>query len=283
MQISHAYARNGSALTELNSHTISAEQLLPVLFSMPESEEPARLPFWFTGGFALPTKSIGGILSVQGIMQMVATLVFFPMVQRRLGTLTTYRLVVLTYPLLYIIVPYLTLVPVSLRMPAIYAILVWKVTAQAFAFPSNNIMLANATPKRALGTFNGISSSAASFARALGPTLSGLLQAAGLGKHVLGLPWWVNALIAIIGSVISLCMVEERRRNSDPEKHDSDDHSAPEPSTISPDINAALVAAESSNAPIDSVMSRPTSPLLTRMSMDVRREPRRDSKAYLYD
>lgn len=265
------------------SHTISAEQLLPVLFSMPESEEPAQLPFWFTGGFALPTKSIGGILSVQGLMQMVATLVFFPMVQRRLGTLTTYRLVVLTYPLLYIIVPYLTLVPASLRMPAVYAILVWKVTAQAFAFPSNNIMLANATPKRALGTFNGISSSAASFARALGPTLSGLLQAAGLGKHVLGLPWWINALIAIIGAAISLCMVEERRCTSDSEKNDSDNTSAPEPSTISPDINAALVAAESSNAPIDSVMSRSTSPLLTRMSVDMRREPRRNSKAYLFE
>lgn len=250
---------------------------------MPEADDPAQLPFWFTGGFALPTKSIGGILSVQGIMQMIATLVFFPMVQRRLGTLTTYRLVVLTYPLLYIVVPYLTLVPVACRMPAIYAILVWKVTAQAFAFPSNNIMLANATPKRALGTFNGVSSSAASFARALGPTLSGLLQAAGLGKHVMGLPWWVNALVAVTGSVTSLCMVEERRRPANSEKVDSEGHSAPEPSTISPEINAALVAAESSNAPIDSVMPRPASPLLTRRSIDVRREPRRDSKAYLLE
>jgi len=251
---------------------------------MPESDEPAQLPFWFSGGFALPTKSIGGILSIQGVMQMIATLVFFPMVQRRLGTLTTYRLVVLTYPLLYIIVPYLTLVPVSFRMPAIYAILVWKVTAQAFAFPSNNIMLANATPKRALGTFNGISSSAASFARALGPTLSGLLQAAGLGRHVLGLPWWANALVAVIGAVISLCMVEQKRVSSDSEKQAPEEEDyTPVSSTISPEINASLVAAENSNAPTNEMYSRPSSSLLVRPSLDVRRDTRRSSKGYFLD
>ncbi|KAK5175659.1 uncharacterized protein LTR77_000798 [Saxophila tyrrhenica] len=257
-------------------HTISAEQLLPVLFSLPESEQPAHLPIWFTGGFALDTKTIGGILSIQGVIQIVSTMFVFPFVQSKLGTLATYRLVVLTYPLLYILVPYLTLVSTSLRMPAIYAVLVWKVTAQGFAFPSNNMMLANATPKGALGTFNGIAQSSASFARAIGPSLSGLLEAAGLSRGMLGLPWWFTALIAVVGAVLSLFMVEHKREPQDPEKFDPDDSDAMHPA-LSPDA-AALVAADSTSAPEECVMSRPTSPLLVRMSLDMRREARQEAR-----
>lgn len=258
------------------SHTISAEQLLPVLFSMPESEVPPHLPFQFTGGFALSTKTIGGILSLQGLIQIIATIGVFPVVQRRLGTLRTFRMVVLTYPFLYILVPYLTLVPVNLRRPAIYAILVWKVTAQAFTFPALNMMLANIIPKRALGTGNGFAQSSASLARAFGPSLSGLLQSMGLSHGMLGLPWWCNALVALLGAVLSLFMVEERRRAHDPEKDEDDDVVGP--TAFSPEVNAALVAAESSNAAAHSTLSRPTSPLLVRLSMDIRRSTRRDSK-----
>lgn len=234
---------------------------------MPESDTPPSLPFWFTGGFAMSTKSIGGILSIQGVIQVIATMVVFPTVQLKLGTLPTYRLVVLTYPLLYILVPYLTLMPVNLRMPAVYVILVWKVTAQAFAFPSNNMMLSNATPRRQRGTFNGVAQSSASLARAIGPTVSGLLEATGLAKGMLGLPWWVNAVVATLGAVLSLCMVEQRTAFSDHEKEGAGSARPVSPANISPDIDVALVAARSS----DHTASRPTSPLLTRLSLDIRR------------
>lgn len=213
---------------------------------------------------------------MQGLIQMAVTLGVFPILNRKLGPLTTFRIAVLSYPLLYILVPYLTLVPINLRRPAIYAVLIWKVSAQAFSFPANNIMLANSTPKRALGTFNGFAQSSASFARAIGPSLSGLLEAAGLAKGMLGLPWWFNACVALLGATLSLFMVEQHRRPIDPEKHDLDESDGPIPPAISPDINAALVAAESTP---DSCVSRPTSPTLVRLSMDVRRSARRDSKS----
>ncbi|KAF2480249.1 major facilitator superfamily domain-containing protein [Neohortaea acidophila] len=256
-------------------HTISAEQLLPVLFSMPESDAPPALPFRFTGGFALSTKSIGGILSLQGVLQMFATMVIFPTIQLRLGTLSTYRLAVLTYPFLYLLVPYLTLVPGNLRMPAVYVILVWKVTAQAFSFPANNMMLSNATPRTQRGTFNGVAQSSASLARAIGPSVSGLLQAAGLSKHMLGLPWWVNALVATLGAVMSLMMVEQASTSSHDEKEDAEDEEAAIEALIAPmvtdsaDDDVAMIAARSPPEVIS--IARPTSPLLTRLSLDLRR------------
>ncbi|EMD00469.1 hypothetical protein BAUCODRAFT_144136 [Baudoinia panamericana UAMH 10762] len=262
-------------------HTISAEQLLPVLFSMPESDSTPSLPFMFTGGFALSTKFIGGILAAQGFIQMVATMVIFPIVSRRLGSLATYRMVVISYPLLYLVVPYLTLVPINWRMPAVWAVIVWKVTAQAFAFPSTNIMLANSAPStKVLGTLNGVASSAASGMRAFGPTISGLLQSAGLTIGALGLPWWVNALIACSGAVLSLFMVEERRRTFLSEKQQDTDDSVPLPSALEADeLDAALVAAESLNVSSESHLQTPGSPLLTRMSLDIRRNARRESRS----
>ena len=262
-----------------NSHTISAEQLLPVLFSLPESETEPVLPFWFTGGFALSTKFIGIVLASQGMIQLVSTLYLFPKIQRKLGTLTTYRLVVITYPLLYLVAPYITLVPIKLRIPTIYAFLIWKVTAQAWSFPAIQLMLNNTLPKRVRGTFNGFASSAASMSRALGPTIAGLLEAAGLSKGMLGLPWWFTALVAMLGLFLSSFMVGQKPNFSDPEKATQDDVDGPVPPAISPEINAALVAAESSNTTSNSVQSRPTSPLLTRISIEIRRSARRDSKA----
>ncbi|KAK5126126.1 hypothetical protein LTR85_011481 [Meristemomyces frigidus] len=248
---------------------------------MPESNTPPSLPFKFVGGFALPTKFIGGILAAQGFIQMIATMVVFPIVSRRLGSLATYRMVVLSYPLLYLAVPYITLVPAAFRMPAVCVVIVWKVTAQAFAFPSTNIMLANSAPStKVLGTLNGVASSAASGCRAFGPTVSGILQSAGLSMGVLGLPWWMNAVIAGLGAVLSLFMIEEKRRTFNPEKETEETRAArPLPLALdASEMDHALVAAESLNASSESHVSTPGSPLLTRMSLDIRRNARRDSR-----
>jgi MFS family permease len=237
------------------SHTISAEQLLPVLFSLPESETAPSLPFKFTGGFDLPTRAIGGILSAQGLIQVIAMVFAFPMLTRYLGSLTLFRITVLTYPFLYIVTPYLTLVPSSLRMPCVYLILVWKVSAQAFTMPSALIMLANNTPSpKVSGTLNGTMAASASLMRTFGPTFSGLLQSAGLSLGVLGLPWWTNAAVAVIGAVIAIFMREEKRRTFENEKD------VPMGDVLEQDDSIN----EGPNASLETLQSTPSSPLLTR-------------------
>jgi hypothetical protein len=237
-------------LTHARSHTISAEQLLPVLLSLPKSDAPSHLPFQFMGGFALPTSTIGAILSIQGIIQMIVTIIVFPWVNKRIGSLWCYRYAALFYPFLYFVVPYVTLLPESLRYPAIFVILVWKVTSQAFAFPSSSIMLANAAPSsKVLGTLNGAAGSAASGARAIGPTLSGLIQSAGLSINTLGLPWWVNSCFAVIGAIVSLCMVvDENRCDTASEKAAarSSEHASDRLLVTSDEVNASPSLVEKS-------------------------------------
>ena len=175
--------------------------------SLPTSQEKPDLPFHFLGGFELSTKYIGYILSSQGIIQTISTLVVFPFVTGRLGPLATFRLSALTYPLLYLVVPYVAILPESFRIPALYFVVVWKVTAQSFAFPPLQILLANsAKSNKVLGTLNGTAASSASLCRAIGPTLSGFIQSAGLTLGSVGMPWWANCLVAIMGAILSLSM-----------------------------------------------------------------------------
>lgn len=143
---------------------------------------------------------------------MFAQIVVFPIVSERLGPLKTFRIAVLGYPILYLLIPYLPLVPHSLRYVCIGLVLMWKVTAQSFSFPSQSIMLANSAPsKRVLGTLNGVAMAAASLARAFGPTIIGLIHATGRQMGYSIFSWWTCAFVALLGAVVSLFMVQEQR------------------------------------------------------------------------
>lgn len=181
--------------------------------SHPKSEKKPQLPFKFEGGFAFSTQTIGSILAVQGVLQMVAQVIVFPWISRKLGNLRTFWLTIASYPFLYLIAPYLALLPTQLRIPGILLILVWKVTAQSLSYPSLNIMLANAAPsKKVLGTINGTAASSASICRGFGPTVTGAVYTLGDGLGYTGLAWWTCAGIAMIGWVPGFFMKEERRR-----------------------------------------------------------------------
>ncbi|KAF2706942.1 MFS general substrate transporter [Pleomassaria siparia CBS 279.74] len=194
-------------------HTISLEQLLPILMSRTESTTAPELPFKFTGGFNFTTQQIGGLLAVQGVLQMFAQIVIFPWASKRLGSLHTFWLTIALYPFLYLMAPYLALLPQKLRIPGIVVLLVWKVTAQSLSYPSLAIMLANAAPsKKVLGTLNGAAASSASVCRGFGPTVSGAMDTFGTGLGMSGLAWWTCAAIAAIGWIPGCLMKEERRR-----------------------------------------------------------------------
>ncbi|KAL9060774.1 MAG: hypothetical protein Q9162_000478 [Coniocarpon cinnabarinum] len=180
---------------------------------MKPSNNAAELPFKFTGGFGLPTTTTGLILSMQGVYQMFAQMILFPVIVKKLGPLRTFQLTALTYPFLYIIVPYLVLLPAVLRMWALGFVLLWKVTHQALSYPSNMLLLTDAAPSLlVLGFVNGVAASAASLSRAFGPTVSGLIQSAGLNLGYLGMPWWAAGLAAVVGALNSLWLRESKQK-----------------------------------------------------------------------
>ncbi|KAJ4295500.1 hypothetical protein N0V90_007513 [Kalmusia sp. IMI 367209] len=195
-------------------HTISLEQLLPILMSKKEpSGEHRNLPFYFKGGFNFSTQTNGLLLSVQGVLQMIAQLVIFPWMSKKLGSRRTFYLTIALYPFLYFMAPYLALLPTKLRIPGIVLLLVWKVTAQALSYPSLAIMLTNAAPsKKVLGTLNGAAAASASVCRGFGPTISGAVDSIGDRIGMSGLAWWTIAGVAMIGWMPGFALKDERKR-----------------------------------------------------------------------
>ncbi|KAI9833783.1 MAG: hypothetical protein M1819_003516 [Sarea resinae] len=227
-------------------HTISFEQLMPVLLSSPISHEPASLPFKFTGGFALPTKTIGIILSLQGFYAMFAQAVLFPYAAEKFGSLRTFRFVAISWPILYVIVPYLVLLPEGLRLPGVFICLVWKITAQALAYPSNAILLTNSAPSMlVLGAINGVAASTASLSRAFGPTVSGLIHSVGLKFGYSGLSWWSSGLMCLLGAVECLFIREvEGRLDQDEDEAADEEALLDDPYLDGPAVETTVFAGE---------------------------------------
>lgn len=197
------------------SHSVSFDQLMPVFLSTPKSDDNVVLPFKFTGGLSLPTKTIGFMLAVQGVYSMIAQLWLFPFVVKHFGTLRTFRFVLLAWPPLYLAVPYLILLPAKLQMPAVYLALISKITFHVIAFPATAILLANAAPtSKVLGSINGAAASIASLSRAFGPTVTGLLHSKGLESGYSVLAWWACGFVCVVGAIESFWMEE----TSEPER-----------------------------------------------------------------
>ncbi|KOS17791.1 putative membrane protein [Escovopsis weberi] len=199
-------------------HTMTFDQLFPLFLSTaPPKDKVLDLPFRFVDGFGLETKTIGFIMSVQGLYSFVSNYLIVAPVTRRLGPLRLFRILAFSYFALYLVTPYLVLLPETMRMPAIYLLVIWKCTFSTMAYPSNAILLANSAPsKSVLGTINGIAASTASLCRALGPTVSGFLYAMGLQTGYSGLAWWFSGIVTIFGAYLS-SQITEGLQDSSPD------------------------------------------------------------------
>lgn len=175
--------------------------------------EDTHLPFFFSGGFGWNTQKNGAFLATQGFLQMFAQLIVFPWLSKKLGSLRTFWITLSLYPILYLLAPYLALLPTNCRIPGLMALLVCKVTFQSLSYPSLAIILANSSPsKKVLGTLNGAAASSASIARGFGPTIAGIMDGVGETKHMTGLAWWTIAGIALIGWAPGFMLQEGKKR-----------------------------------------------------------------------
>lgn len=202
-------------LTRLSSHTMTFDQLFPVFLSTdpPANREPPKLPFKFVDGFGYDSHTTGMILSVQGVYSMISTFFFFPFVTRRFGNLGVFKFLSMSYFVLYLLTPYLVLLPESLQLAGIYGMVIWKCTFATMAYPTNAILLTNSAPSTlSLGTINGVAASTASLCRAFGPTISGFLYALGIEIGYSGLAWWSTALVTIAGGFIAFYLTETKGR-----------------------------------------------------------------------
>lgn len=198
-------------------HNATFMQLWPLFLSTPTSPNLISLPFKFSGGLGLSTSSVGYAMSVLGCIGIALQLLVFPHVQARFGTLTCYQVSLWIFPIAYILIPFLAVLPSPTKEYAsgttvwtgIVLLLLVQVIARTFAIPSTVILLNNSSPSpRCLGTIHGVGSSLSSLSRVVGPLTGAFLLGYGVQVGVIGLVWWILALVAICGAVFSLFIYE---------------------------------------------------------------------------
>jgi MFS family permease len=219
---------NLAVYTLLAMHAVAFDQLLPVFMHHPTQDihsPDVHLPFKFAGGFGIGSGRIGVLFTIYGVYGMFIQFLAFPPLARRYGVLNCLKAVSLTFPLVYIAVPFTALLPTSgLRQAAMVGLMLMKGWCAIFAFPCTTILLTNsAVSLRILGTLNGVATSISAIGRAAGPALAGLTFTVGVDIGFVVISFWMLAAIAILGAIPVFWLVEMEGFGGDDDDSDESD------------------------------------------------------------
>lgn len=191
----------------------------PELNPIPGKPYDPHHPFAFTGGLGLQPVELGIVMSILGAIGITLQLFVYPIVNARIGTVRSWRIFLYCFPIVYICVPFLSLLPSTKPPPAgktgtlvwfvLPSLLLIQVIGKTFAGPATTILINNCSPHpTVLGTIHGIGQTASSGAKTLGPAIGGWLLGFGNDHGYIGLSFWTLAVVAI-GSCVASNWVRE--------------------------------------------------------------------------
>lgn len=144
-----------------------------------------------------------------GIIGMLIQFFVFPNTAKRYGVLNCLKVTSLVFPVLYLVTPFIVLVPESLARATIFSLMMVKLAMVIFSFPCCTILLTNsATSLSVLGTLNGVGTSVSAIGRASGPALVGATFSYGIKKGYVIIPWWILAVVGALSAVPVFWIIE---------------------------------------------------------------------------
>lgn len=198
----------------LTVHIGTFNSLWFVFLSTPTSSREINLPIHFTGGLGLQSRYVGLAMSIVGVIGIGMQLLLYPVISARIGVKKLWHMALVCFPVAYILVPYLSVVPSTVAPPGPKAgVIVWvvlcmiiliQVTGRTFAFPGQIILTNNCSPHPSvLGTVHGLAQTISSAARTIGPVIGGTVYGFGLNNGTIGLVFWILSGIAICNCFVS--------------------------------------------------------------------------------
>lgn len=171
-------------------------------------------PLIFTGGIGLRPAQVGWAMAILGTIGLTLQLFLYPIINARLGTVRAWRIVLYCFPIVYALIPFLSLIPSTTPPPgpktgfplwaALTTLTFVQVVGRTFASPATTILINNCSPHPSvLGTIHGIGQSASSAARTIGPAMGGYLYGLGLKYGVVGAVFWGLSCVAICSIIAS--------------------------------------------------------------------------------
>jgi len=171
-----------------------------------------------SGGLGISEATIGIHLAMRSLMP-IPMMIFYPAVQRRLGTVRLYQLVLCAFPMVVALFPVLNyLARVGIDIATFDAALVGYFMAWSwcgFAWTCSSIMVNDAAPNAgALATVNSIAQMAVVLPQAVAPALATILFAVSIHSPIFGgnLIW---VLLFIFSSLVALHGLTLREPTSD--------------------------------------------------------------------
>ncbi|KAE8349487.1 permease of the major facilitator superfamily [Aspergillus coremiiformis] len=192
----------------VSMHVMAFNSLFPVLLHYPaqplQGNPDVQLPFKFSD-----PREIGLLYTLVTTPGMFVQLIVFPWATRRYGILQCLRLASSFFPILYLLVPLVSLIPQPLGNAAVCLFLFLKAAGSTFAFQCCMILLnQEAAALGILGALNGMSASISAFGRSLGPALMGIVFSFGVKRGYMVVPWWALAGFAALSSIPVAWMTE---------------------------------------------------------------------------
>ena len=179
----------------ISYHQMSFATILPVfLLDVPHSSAKPDL----VGGLGYTVHDVGVFMAVNGVIALFIQGIVFPFFVEKVGVWRSFFSLILIYPLAYIFVPFLSILPRSGIPAGLYVLLTLQNFLGIIIFPCALILLKNATPSpQVLGKVNGLAMSACCAARTVGPPLVGIIYSAGGSAAAM----WSTAGFALVGAI----------------------------------------------------------------------------------
>ncbi|EHA21593.1 hypothetical protein ASPNIDRAFT_214467 [Aspergillus niger ATCC 1015] len=205
------------ALAIFTYHSMTYDHLLPIFLQDKNASSISALSnsaFRFPGGVGLSTRTVGLIMSSDGIIALVIQSLIFPFLAQRLGVWRLFVVVTILHPLAYFIVPFLIFLPSQHVIFGIYTCLVVRNILSIIDYPVLLILIKQASPSDSvLGKINGLAASAGAFSRTMAPPIAGFLYSTGSKIDFTALAWWGSTFVAVIGAV-QLFFIEQKKHAS---------------------------------------------------------------------
>ncbi|KAH8655508.1 major facilitator superfamily domain-containing protein [Xylariales sp. PMI_506] len=206
----------------LEAHYAVYNTLWPSFLSDPVADPQnnrIQLPFHFIGGLGLPASKIAISLAFAGVIGIPLQIFGYSPVVKRLGMLRTWRIFLRGFPLVYFLIPYVSIIPSSSAPPAprdgpwvwlaIFASQTLMMCSASFVTPSQIVLTNNSSPHpSALGRTHSIAEMLCSFTRTVSPIVAGLFYTYGTAHGATGLPWWIMSGVTLIACILSYYVYE---------------------------------------------------------------------------
>ena len=169
-----------------------------------EENAQVQLPFHFAGGTGFSPATVGIAMSVLGFVGIGCQILLYPSVNARFGLLKSTQFSLFVFPVAYALAPYLSLftqIPIMLWFGIFFVVLL-QIGARTFAIPGVVLLTNNACPSpQLLGTIHGMGAATSSAFRTIGPIVAGHWYSQGIDKGMVGLAWWLLALMSMFGVI----------------------------------------------------------------------------------